>query len=508
MPIDFTITAKDGQQYDYTIPNTWFEKNTTATTLPKWYGWAKLHPTYTAKVAVPSGIRSVEIDTSKRLVDINMMDNYKTRGMCISPKAIKLKFDGGIANPIDRFRYRLYARPDLWWNAIDGLKIGAHFEGNYLNSLHKIDASIWWNSHIGQLSKYAPTGTMGQYDNYAPINYSVNYNTPISLAMPKVELQINSRFLDGLWYNRGGFNWAMNGQNNIELFAQTMWRPLSFDKDYLLLPNEWSSAKTKPNSSLNASWTHRYNYFNGNGQYQISARAPFLTNAFDYAYLQLESINNNKIAKFNLRTRFFARYGVGNNMPYESALFAAGANPEEMMGNKYTRSNGFVPTEWTGDISRLNTNHFQYGGGLNLRGYNGYFMADERNGEILIAYKGKSGAAFNAELEFGNYIKLKPKFTKNWLNISPYLFADAGIMQLSRYKSVANYYDIEATNMASDLRIDAGIGAAFTIRKWGVFDKAKPLTIRFDMPLFINRPPYANPQYFNLRYVVGISRAF
>ena len=512
MPIDFTVTAKDGKQYNYTIPNTWFAKSTTATVLPKWYGWEKLHPTYTAKVAVPSGIRHVEIDTSNRLVDINMIDNYKTKGMPISFKAIKTKFDGGINGSWDRNHYRLYVRPDLWWNAVDGLKAGMHFEGNYMNTLHKVDASFWWNTQAGQSDKYLVSANQGRYEQYAPFNYSVNYVSPVSLANPKLQLFVSSRFLDGLWLHRGGFTWQQNKSNTFDLYAQTMWRPLAFDRDYLLFANEWSSRKALPNSSLNAAWTHSYNYFNGNGRYKFSLRAPFLTGnnpaAFNYAFAQIEAINTNRFGKFDLRTRFFARYGVGNNVPYESALFAAGASPEEMMENKYTRSVGVVPSEWTSDISRYNTNHFQYGGGLNLRGYAGYFMADERNGSVLIAYKGQSGAAFNAELDFGNYIKLRPKYTRNWLSASAYVFADAGLMQLSRYDSIATYWNARPTNMVSDIRVDAGIGAAFTIRKWGVFDKAKPLTIRFDMPLFLNRPPFANPQYFNLRYVVGVSRCF
>ncbi|MCC6186401.1 MAG: hypothetical protein IT256_04540, partial [Chitinophagaceae bacterium] len=349
-------------------------------------------------------------------------------------------------------------------------------------------------------------------DRYAPINYSINYSTPLSLRNPKLQLQLSSRFLDGLMYHRGGFNWAVNKQSSIELSAQTMWRPLTYDKDYLLFPNEWSSRKALPNSSINARYTRSYHYLNGNGRFQLSLRAPLLTGnnpaAFNYSYAQLESVNSSRIGKLVLRTRVFGRYGVGSNMPYESALFAAGANPEEMMDNKYTRSVGLSPTEWTGNISRYNTNHFQYGGGLNLRGYNGYFLADERNGEVLIGYKGRSGAAVNAELDFGNYIKLKPKFTSKWLSASAYLFADAGVMQLSRYDSIATYWNAQPTNMMSDLRVDAGIGAAFTIRKWGAFDKAQPLTIRFDMPLFLNRPPYANPQFFNLRYVLGVSRCF
>lgn len=37
----------------------------------------------------------------------------------------------------------------------------------------------------------------------------------------------------------------------------------------------------------------------------------------------------------------------------------------------------------------------------------------------------------------------------------------------------------------ADLRADAGIGAALTIKKFGVLQTANPLTIRFDVPFFL-----------------------
>src|SRR6185295_15560802 len=36
MPIDFTVTAKDGTKTSYNIPNSWFTKQTPATRLPRW----------------------------------------------------------------------------------------------------------------------------------------------------------------------------------------------------------------------------------------------------------------------------------------------------------------------------------------------------------------------------------------------------------------------------------------------------------------------------------------
>lgn len=512
MPVDFTVTARDGKKYDYTIPNTWFTKETKGTTLPKWYGWNKLHPTYKAYVQIPSGIRDVQIDTSGRLADINYVDNYKTRGLPVFSKALRLRLDGGVNAPYDRKQYRLYVRPDIWWNPIDGIKAGIHLEGDYAGSLHKIDATVWWNTHVGQTDEYLSYTDQGWYEKYVPVNYSVSYSTPVTLNYPKLQLQVHSRLLDGLWLHKGGLGWAMNEKNYFQIFGQTMWRNLDNDFDYLIYKNEWSSRKALPNSSLNFVWAHNYTGMFSNGRYKFTFRAPFLTGnssaAFDYGFIQLEAINNNRIDKLELKTRFFGRYGVGSNVPYESALFAAGASPEELMEDKYTRSRGIVPDDWGGPVSRYEPNHFQQGGGLNLRGYAGYFMADERNGEVLIGYKGRSGASVSAELGFQNYINLKPKFTRNWLHADLYLFADAGVIELSRFNNLDEYWNATPTNMLSDIRVDAGLGAAFTIKKWWHFEKARPLTIRFDMPMLLNRPPYANPQYFNFRYVVGISRSF
>ena len=513
MPIDFTVTDKQGAKHNYTIPNTWFEKqDANAITLPKWYGWGKLHDDYTAHVGMPDGIKNVQIDTSGRLADKDMVDNYKSRGLCLSPQAIKAKLDGGLAAQWDRRQYRLYIRPDLWWNPIDGVKAGVHFEGDYLYSLYKIDATIWWNTHALQESQYQSYKGEGLYEFYDPINYSFNYTSPVTRNLPKLQLQINSRYLDGLWYHRAGLNWLINDNNTLSISGQSMWRSQQNGIDYyayqyLISPGDWSSTPDEKNTSINASWTHRYAYLNGNGRYTLSFRGPLLTEAFDYSYAQLEAVNNHYLGQMEIRTRLFGRWGVGNNIPYESALYMAGAGPEEDMDNKYTRSIGFIPTDWQ-DVSRYNVNHFQQGGGLNLRGYAGYFAPDEHNGTKLEGYKGRSGASANVEIGLENYMPWKPKLLRNWLHANVYAFGDAGVMELSNF-TLSNFTYLESPSTQwSTLHVDAGVGFAFTIKNWGVFEKAKPLTIRLDLPVFLNRPPYSNDQYATFRYVVGINRAF
>ncbi|MBS1782083.1 MAG: M1 family metallopeptidase [Bacteroidetes bacterium] len=512
MPIDFTVTANDGTQTDFHIPNTWFTKQTNAILLPKWYGWSKIQPRYNAIVYIPSGIKSVQIDTSNRIADIYPLDNNFSRGIFPRKRSWQVKLDGGVNSILNRRHYQLWVRPDFWWNAVDGLKLGVHAEGDYLRTMHRFEASLWWNTHALQEDNFLSRKSEGWYSRYAPINFSLDYVSPVSPRHPEHEEQINIRFLDGLAYGRIGHNWIPNKNTRAEFFYQTLWRPnLSFDKDYLLYPQEWSSTSSRPNNSLNIVLSRSYQGVKSVGSAVLTMRAPLLTGndsgAFNYGYIQINHLHNITFGKLTLRTRFFARVGTGTSIPYESALWLSGANPEDLMNNKYTRSVGYIPDEFSG-ISRYETNHFQMGGGLNLRGYAGYFVADERNGEIYIGYKGRSGAAINVELDVDNYIKLQPRYTRNWLHVDLYGFADCGIIELSKVNNINNFLNATPSNQWSDLRLDAGIGAAFTIKKWGVFDKAKPLTIRFDVPCFINRPPYAAPQYFGWRYVVGINRAF
>jgi hemolysin activation/secretion protein len=115
-------------------------------------------------------------------------------------------------------------------------------------------------------------------------------------------------------------------------------------------------------------------------------------------------------------------------------------------------------------------------------------------------YKGTTGASVSAEIEFGEFFKfLNFKKLNNSVKINPYLFGDAG--------SINTNAPGKATVM-SNVMADAGLGFALSIQKWGPLYGLKPLTIRFDMPFFINRLPYAEKDYFQFRWMIGINRAF
>jgi hypothetical protein len=56
--------------------------------------------------------------------------------------------------------------------------------------------------------------------------------------------------------------------------------------------------------------------------------------------------------------------------------------------------------------------------------------------------------------------------------------------------------------------MDAGIGTALSVYRWGKRNLIQPLTLRFDMPFVLNTQPYTDKGYVQNRWVIGIGRSF
>lgn len=486
MPIDFVVKDKRGEKHAYHIPNTWFEKETDAEILDRWIGWGKLNETYTAKVSVPNGLKDVEIDPSGRLADVNRMNNTKK---CTS----SLEFDHHLNNPIDRNNYQVFLRPDFWYNAYDGVKVGVHLNGNYMEYLHNFNFTAWLNSGLLQQNIFLDAEKL----DYNVFSYRLDYQTPICKQFKGLTFWGESKFLDGLVGNNIGLELPSGDKHSsFSVYAKSLYRPSLTDLNYLWYPQEWNADQW--NNSMNFRFTHNYDYLRGNGKVTLHSRTSGLGSDYNYSLLSLESVNKNNLESININTRFFVQYGFGTNWAPESQLYLAGANPEEMMDNKYMRSVGFFDPNWGGH--GVETNHLHYGGGLNLRGYSGYLAADGLDSnQIALTYKGMSGAAFNMEMEFQEILPKIYALSRTF-GLKTYLFGDIGLI---------NKEDNDPTTfLLSSLRADAGIGAALTIKKFGPLETVKPLTIRADFPLFLNRIPAVESNYIDFRWIISVGRAF
>ncbi len=487
MPIDFTIIDKNDSAIHYHIPNTWFVKPTKANILPRWIGWGnKLKTTYTATINIGQGnrIKQAIIDPSYRLADVDWTNN-------VYPSKTEVNFDWKVYKPINWKYYEMKIFPGIWYNGFDGLKVGVNLTGDYLKYKHVFDLDFYFNTGIFQ----SQLDTTISRNSFYPLSVMLKYKTRIGKQLFVVT---DGRFIDGLKLAQLGFEkFTDNQQTKFYIHYKAMWRNQWRDSIYLIYPQEWTYEAL--NGSFHAGFEKNYWHINGNGKISMDIRASAFSKYTDFSYINLQNIHQYQLWKLNFKTRVFVQYGVANNAPYESMLYVAGANPEEMMNNKYTRSMGIIPTEWT--IYGTVTNHFSYGGGLNLRGYTGYLLPTvNTDGTLKYNYKGLSGAAVNAEIEFSRLFSfLKIQKIKNTASLQTYLFGDIGTINTN--------YNNELLKFSEPIA-DAGIGVSLTISKFGPFTQFKPLIIRLDAPLFLNRLPYAEKDYFQLRWVFSINRAF
>jgi hypothetical protein len=488
MPIDFVVIDKNDSARHYYIPNTWFEKPTGATTLPRWIGWGpKLKTTYTATLNIGTKIKNVIIDPSYRLADVNMIDNAKNG-------RVNLRFDSKIYNPPNWKKYDMRVRPGVWYNGYDGVKFGAVLSGDYLNSRHVFELGTWLSSGLGQ----AYLDSTVAVNKFNTISFLLDYKTSTHGFIKKSGVYLQLKHLDGLDAGTIGFEKKSNNEKTrLYTHLKAMLRDMPQDLVYLINNKEWGYRKV--NSALHVGLEHNYRYKRGIGTITIDARTAAFTEDYDFSAANLTSVNRTDLGRININTRVFGQLGFGSKLPDESLLFVAGANNEDLMNNKYTRSMGFIPPDW-GNYGKT-TNHFTAGGGLGLRGFSGYMLPEKgADGNFTYHYKGTTGASFSTEIEFGELFRaLNPKFLKNSIKIQPYVFGDAGIINTSQPGQ---------PNKISDLLVDAGVGTTFSIVRWGPLYNLKPLTIRFDVPFFINRLPYEETDYFQFRWKIGINKAF
>lgn len=488
MPIDFVVIDASDSARHYYIPNTWFEKPTGATTLPRWIGWGpKLKTSYTATLNIGSRIKNVIIDPSFRLADADMTNNSKHG-------RVSLRFDSKIYNPPNWKRYDMRVRPGLWYNGYDGVKVGAVLSGDYLNTKHVFELGLWFSSGLGQ----AYLDSNVSKNKYNTLSFSLDYRTSTSRFIKKSNIYAQLKSLDGLDAATLGFERKSNNERTrIYTHLKGMLRDQPQDMVYLINRNEWGYQKL--NSAIHVGLEHNYRYRKGTGNILLNLRSSAFTNDYDFSAATLTMVNKTDLGRININTRVFGQLGFGNRLPSESMLFVAGANNEELMNNKYTRSMGIIPPQW-GDYGST-TNHFTAGGGLNLRGYSGYLLAQRTaDGTLVYNYKGTTGASLCTEIEFGElFRRFNPKFLRNSIKIQPYVFGDAGTININAPGT---------PNVMSNIMADAGVGTTLSIVRWGSLYGVKPLTIRFDVPFFVSRLPFAEKDYLQFRWMLGINKAF
>lgn len=437
-------------------------------------------------------MNSVELNKKPEHVTLNPNGLIPERNTLNNSNSVptKFKFNALKTEPFNADTLQFNWRPDAWYNAYDGVKLGLRLKSNYQKEWYNFDAGVYYS--LG-----TPQGDFDQFENdFQTVSWFATFESRTEKLLPNSSFQLHAQQLDGLDAYKGQFLIKANSlQTHIGTRIGYLNRTKEAYLNYLFDRQLWNADQW--NGYFEFFIKHHYSYKTGSGKVQFTLRTSAPESDYNYSYLRLESKNIQKISILPVYIRVFAQYGSGNNWAPESQLYLAGANPEEQMSNPLTRSAGIIPADlgtYSADI-----NNFHESGGLNLRGYAGYLAPfQDSDGTQHLTYRGTSGISATGEIPWTALIPLQVKSVEKYLNVSSYFFGDVGMINSNNTTGDISW---------ADARADAGIGAKIDVFQWWNFTDLKPVSIRFDVPFWLNSPP-PTQEYFEFRWLIGLSKTF
>ncbi len=468
MPLEIDVKVRLGGQ-DSTVkvfvPNQYvFVARPDRLTLRPWIGWNRLKQHYDFSLTLPRGasVRSVEIDPSLTVADINMADNRR-------PRRIKVMPDVG-EWPRTWTRYEVFTRPDLWYNGIDGVQVGWHAHGSYFQYLHRFHLSGWYHTRL------LAQDTSGSGDPFSVIFW---YETPILRGPVESRIKLH-------YWRTGGVEWHSTRVTFDPGRGHTV--ALAVDYQAADSPNRYSPIADGWSAGAHifstATWQKRWTYFSGSGRLRLQLRGGLYGRYYGIASAEYQD-RRALPAGMVWRSRVFG-YTSGGEVPAQAMLYVAGGSPEAMLTNKFYRSVGFFPAGWYGygPVTRP----FYYPGGLNLRGYAGYVLPHDTGAAQTRNYRTRHGISYSTELSLPSFMQWRNRF----FHLLPYAFADVGT------------YVVPAGGGSqwTTPRADAGVGFHF---QWKYGWRPYLFRLSADFPFFLSHVPYAEKGNLAFRYRISVA---
>lgn len=372
-------------------------------------------------------------------------------------------------------KYEFLPAPDLWYNDVDGLRVGVRIKGQVPGSFddgpHRLDLGVWLGTKFP--------------DN--PVSYYVSFIEPIpsisdfgSEGNIQLHSSIRTEFhRHGISFNKRwqtGFNEQNYKELSIGYRAEDR-----FDSEYLLYPQLWEEVWLNLAGIdfriQNANPLGRYSAGISNTINIFGPADSFISTQIEYQ--QLVPISGN----FSVYGRLFA--GISSNNTPVQYLFSHSFKPAiGWMENGLTRAKGTIPIAW------MEEGIFQVSGGANLRGYLSQDFSGMNNGFAPVY---TSMGALNLEFDYPNPLNRAVggiPVLGSILKLRSYLFFDSG--------TSLGFTDREDDRILSD----AGLGFMFSLNIPDYLGKARGIRIRYDIPLWLSNP--VSDDHIDYRSVIGI----
>ena len=376
--------------------------------------------------------------------------------------------------------YEILPSPDLWYNSVDGIKLGIRLRGQvpgtFEDGPHRLDASIWLNTWFPDL----------------PVSYRLSYTEPIT-AWSDYGSEANVEFISSVntGYQVHGVGINKRWQTG---FDERRYKELSFyntfekmfDDEYRAFRLLWSDQ-----NKIISTVTAEYQNDNPLGWYNVSLSGSlqYLNDPFGFANLtatQMVPLND----YWGFRFRGFIGAATSDSAP--EYLFSRSSSPAiDKLDSGLTRARGTIPQGW------IESGNVQIAGGPNLRGYtsqdvSGFFPCV--NCFELRPALFSSFASINTEFDYLNPIELifeKIPYVSEFISFRSYLFFDAG-------KSLGTR-EFEST----DIFADAGAGFSLSLNIPNYLGKPRGFVFRYELPLWLSDPGVGEDE-FQVRHLFAI----
>ncbi len=384
--------------------------------------------------------------------------------------------------------YEVLPSPDLWYNDVDGIRIGINLKGQVPGSFedgpHRLDAGLW----------------VGLWFPKMPVSYYLNYTEPIS-RWSDFGSEANIEFLSSVrtgYHNHGvAFNkrWQQGFDERryreVRIYNSYEKR---FNLEYAPFERLWSD-KEKLLTTLSAEIRND----NRLGWYQVLASASFQHLDNQYSFF---TISANQSIEFNSFWALHLRGYTGVATAGSSAeyLHSRSMRPAiHWMNNGVTRAKGTIPQRW------MESGNIHVAGGANLRGYSNQdvesflqkctsptadneICPEELNVPLLF----HSIISLNTELDYWNPVAVafnQLPYASEFLKFRSYLFFDTG-------RSL-NLIDEEPEGAFSN----AGAGFSLSMNIPDYRGKDRGFVFRYEIPFWLSEP--GGEDSFKFRHLFG-----
>ena len=374
--------------------------------------------------------------------------------------------------------YELLPSPDLWYNDVDGIRLGLNLlgqvPGSFEDGPHRLRAGIW----------------LGLWFPDAPLSYQLTYTEPMrrwSDFGSEASFQVLSSFRTG--YHKHGLGFQKRWQKG---FHERRFTELSIfntlekriNSEYTPFTVLWAD-----NVKLLTSLSLLLQDENPIGEFSVTFKSSlqYLNSAFLTSSLSaFQRVDFNR--HWGVRIRGFSALSSSSSAP--EYLVSRSMSPAiEWMANSVTRAKGTIPQHW------IESGSFHVAGGANLRGY---VEEDVKSLVQCSAEEPHCGILFysffslNSEFDFWNPIDLlfnRNSYTSEFFRFRSYLFYDTGGSPGWIGDTGSLFFSNAGTGFSLSLNIPDHLG------------KARGFVLRYEIPFWLSDP--ASGDAFSFRSLFG-----